>query len=157
MSEGFNIDNFLNSTLSEPNTRRPPIPAGTVLPGTFGMPEKRSAQGKKAGFEDRVFHFVDIPVEIDLTVNPSLREAIGQDKLILKYSFSVDLLSNGGLDMAKGKNNGLRQLRDALNKNNPGDTFSFMEIPGRIVLCKIGNRPYQGEVFDEIDSIARVG
>jgi hypothetical protein len=153
---GFDPNTFLGATLTEANTRRPPIPGGLSFPGTLGTPVSRTTEGKKESNLGKVYTFVDIPVEVDLTTNPSVRDLVGQDKVNLRYSFSLDISSSGVLDMAPGKNNGLRQLREALNMNTQGQPFNLMMVPGRQLLCKIGNRPYQGEVYDEIDSIARL-
>jgi len=38
-SSGFDPTVFLGATMTEANTRRPPIPAGSVLVGTFGEPK----------------------------------------------------------------------------------------------------------------------
>jgi len=153
---GFNVGNFLNAPLTEPNTRRPPIPAGTAVIGIFGnVPaEPRRVEGKDD--PSKVYFFLEIPVEVDLNQNPTLKEHVGQEKVNLRYSFSLDFTPTGQLDMSKGKNVGLRQLREALDLNKPGDTFSFAMVPGRPVLCKIKNRSGEGgEVYDEVGSIAR--
>jgi|SRR5580700_1375550 hypothetical protein len=154
-TSGFDPTQFLGATLTEANTRRPPIPGGLSFPGTFGTPEARNVQGKKDS--SKSYTFVDIPVEVDLSSNPAVQQQVGVDKVNLRFSFSIDLNPSGGFDMSPGKNNGLRQLREALNMNAQGQPFNLLMVPGRQVLCKIGNRPYQNEVYDEIDSIARLG
>lgn len=154
---GFDPNTFLGSTLTEANVRRPPIPAGLSFPGTLGTPTTRQVEGKKESTMGRTFVFVDVPVEVDITSNPQVHQQIGQDKVNLRYSFGLDVTASGGLDMAPGKNNGMRILRDALNMNQAGQPFNLLMIAGRQVLCMIGNRPYQGEVYDEISSIARIG
>lgn len=153
----FDPTAFLGATLTEPSVRRPPIPAGVVLPGQFGEVSFRQQQGTKDTNRDKIYTFCEIPVEVDLTSNPAIRQIVGQDKVTLRHNFSVDIGPDGkGFDLSPGKNGGLRQLREALDMNKPGDQFSFMAVPGRMVLCKIGARPYKGEIFDEIDSIARM-
>lgn len=154
---GFDPNTFLGATLTEANTRRPPIPAGLSFPGTLGAPTTRQVEGKKESTMGRVFVFVDIPVEVDITSNTQVHSLVGADKVTLRYSFGLDVTSSGGLDMSPGKNNGLRILRDALGMNEPGKPFNILMVAGRQVLCMIGNRPYQGEVYDEISSIARIG
>lgn len=156
-TSGFDPNTFLGSTLTEANLRRPPIPAGTALPGVLGLPTARQTEGKKETNLGQIYTWVDIPIEVDLTANPRVRELVGQDKVPLRYSFRLDVKPGGAIDMAMGKNGGLRNLREALNKNNTGDSFNLLtDVQGRVVLCSISNRPYQGEVFDEIDSIARM-
>jgi hypothetical protein len=152
---GFDPTIFLGATLTEANTRRPPIPGGTVLRGTFGEPKSRAVEGKKD--PSRTYTFVDIPVELDLTANPQVHSLIGLDKVTLSHSFSLDINhSGGGLDMSPGKNNGLRQLREALGMNTPGEPFNLMMVPGRQVLVTVKNEPYEGEVYDRVGAIAKI-
>jgi hypothetical protein len=154
---GFDPSLFMSATLTEPSVRRPPLPAGIVLRGTIGEPKFRQTQGTKDSNRGETYTWLDLPIEIDLpSQNPALATQIGTDKVTLTHSFRIDLAEGGkGFDMAVGKNSGLRQLREALDLNKPGDTFSIPMTQGRVVLAKISNRPYQGDVFDGIDSIAR--
>lgn len=154
---GFDPNTFLGATLTDANTRRPPIPAGLSFPGTLGTPTTRTAEGKKEATMGMTFVFVEIQVEVDVTSNPQVRELIKQDTAPLRYSFRLDVTPSGGIDMAPGKNTGLRILRDAVGMNTPGQPFNLLMVAGRQVLCRIGNRPYQGEVYDEVDSIAKLG
>lgn len=154
---GFDPSVFMSATLTEPSVRRPPLPAGIVLRGTIGEPKFRQTQGTKETNRDETYTWLDLPMEIDLpSQNPSLAQQIGTDKVTLTWSCRIDLAEGGrGFDMAVGKNTGLRQVREAVDLNKPGDTFAIPMLQGRVVLCKISNRPYQGEVFDGVDSLAR--
>lgn len=154
---GFDPSILLGATLTDANVRRPAIPAGLSFPGTLGIPTTRNTEGKKESNLGQVYTWVDIPIEVDVTSNPQVREAQNQDKVGLRYSFRLDLLASGGMDMSPGKNNGLRILRDALGMNEPGKPFNLLMITGRQVLCRISNRPYQGEVYDEVEGIAKLG
>lgn len=157
---GFDPAVFLGATTTEANTRRPPIPQGTVLRGTLGEPKFRQVEGKKESTFGQTFTFCRIPVEIDLTQNSAILAQIGQEKVTLNHEFGVDVAANGqGFDMAKGKNNGLRALREALGMNVQGQPFNIMMIVGRTVLCRIGNRPGapgSDEVFDEVAGVAKL-
>lgn len=156
-TSGFDPSLFLGATLTEANVRRPAIPAGLSFPGTLGTPTSRQSEGKKESNLGQLYTWVDIPVEVDITSNPQVRELVGQDKVNLRYSFGLDMTPSGGLDMGIGKNNGLRILRDALGMNVAGQPFNIFMAAGRQVLCRISNRPYQGEIFDEISTIAKLG
>lgn len=153
---GFDPSAFLGATMTEANTRRPPIPAGTALPGTLGEPKMRQTEGTKDTNRGVIYTFLEIPVELDLTSNSAVRQRVGQDKVTLIWSTSVDLTPTG-FDMSAGKNNGLRQLREALGMNQPGAPFNLLMVQGRPVLAMIKNEPYQGEVYDKIASLASVG
>jgi hypothetical protein len=154
---GFDPNVFLGATITEASVRRPPIPGGLSFPGTLGTPITRQTEGKKESNMGQMYLWCDIPVEVDITGNPQVKDHVGLDKVNLRYSFRLDTKPSGGLDMAPGKNNGLRILRDAVGMNVEGQPFNILMVAGRQVLCKIGNRPYQGEIYDEIDAIAKLG
>src|SRR5215468_1864483 len=140
VTSGFDPDTFLHAAITEESKRRPPIPAGLSLPGTLGTPTSRKTEGKKETNMGQTYVWVDVPIEIDLTGNPSVRESVGQDKVTLRYSFGLDMKPSGGLDLGVGKNNGLRILRDAVGLNVAGQPFMIDMVAGRQVLCRIGNR-----------------
>lgn len=152
---GYDPNIFLGATLTQANTRRPPIPGGTTLRGVFGKPATRQTEGKKETNMGVVYTWVDIPVELDLNQKPEILAIVGQEKVVLTHSFRLDI-GAGGLDMAPGKNNGLRQLRDALDMNKEGEPFQMFAVEGRAVLCMIKSNPYNGEIYDQIGSIAHI-
>ncbi len=155
MSSIFNPDSFLDSTTTDALTRRPPIPAGTELLGIIGEPKPRQSQGKKD--PTATFTFLDLPVEFDLTQNPQVRAHVGQDKVTLTYGFMVDITASGALDTAPGKNGRLRQLREALDMNKPGQTFNPRMLQGRQARFKISHRinEMDSEVYDQVDGVAK--
>lgn len=155
---GYDPSIFLGATLTQANTRRPPIPSGTVLRGTLGKPATRQTQGTKETNQGVIYTWVDIPVELDLTQNADVLKHVGQEKVVLTHSFRLDILAPPakGLDMSPGKNNGLRQLREAVDMNQDGAPFQMYAVEGRMILAAIKNDPYQGEVYDKIASIAHV-
>lgn len=160
----FDPSTFLNATISQANTRRPPIPAGTVLQGTLGEPKINRVVGKQEKNLGVVYFFLEIPVEVDLTTNPTLRDKIGQDKVMFSgpssFKGSMDFTPQGGLDTAPGKNNTLRILREALGMNQDGQDFSIMMAQGRTVLAQIKNDPDQNDpntIWDRIQTITKVG
>lgn len=159
--QSFDPNQLLGATLVDANVRRPAIPAGTVLVGTFGEPKFTQSEGKKDTNLGVVYTWLEIPVELDLTQNPTiLAHVFGSDaqqgKVNLQWKTSVDLNKDGGFDMGQGKNNGLRQLRTALDMNTPGQPFSIPMVQGRPVRVVIGGRTYEGEVYDQIQSLAKV-
>lgn len=154
---GFDPSVFLGATLTEANTRRPPVPGGSVLKGVLGEPKFRQVEGKQEKNLGVIYTFLEVPIKFDLTQTPGLADQIGQNEVSLQWSTGVDLLPNGqGFDMAKGKNNGLRILREALDLNVPGQPFNIMMIVGRSVLCTIKNDPYLDTVQDKVGSIAKI-
>ena len=151
----FDATTFLDATTTEANERRPPIPAGKILTGIIGEPNIRQTEGKKEKTLGQTFTWLDLPIVFDLNQDPEVRSVVGQDQVTLRFSTGLETTANGALDNSKGKNNGLRVLRDALGMNVPGQPFSIRMMQGKPVRCKIGSRPYQGEVYDEIDSLVK--
>lgn len=81
---------------------------------------------------------LDIKWEID---DEALKQELGR-KPTIKQGVMLDLTEDGkGLDMGKGRNVGLGQLREALGLNQPGQRFGFAMLPGGIARVKVGHRP----------------
>lgn len=162
MSGNFDPSVFMSATTTEANTRRPPIPAGTVLVGTIGEPKWSQSEGKQEKNLGVVYTWLELPIELDLTQNPTVLARVFGDgasegKVTLVWKTSIDVAKDGqGFDMGTGKNNGLRQLRTALDMNTPGQPFSVPMVQGRPVRVVIGARTYEGEVYDQINSLAKV-
>lgn len=153
----FDPATYLDATISEPSTRRPPLPAGREFIGTIGEVKSRtgSSPDKKTG-QMREWVALDIPVEIDLSSEPELAQVQGTTKVTLTDSMFLDLTSGNTIDNAPGKNNKLRRYREAIDMNKAGDTFSPRRMQGRPIRVKIKHDPYEGEVYDKIDAVARV-
>ena len=152
----FDPQTFLDATITEPSVKRPPLPAGRDFVGIIGEVKARAWQGKKDPTQSGIA--MDVPVEFDLSAYPDVQKALGGiSKVTLNDSIMLDLTENGAIDNSPGKNGKLRRYREALNMNKPGDTFSFRAMQGRPVLAKVKHRPYEGDLYDEIDSVARAG
>jgi hypothetical protein len=147
----FDPMTFLDTTITEPSTKRSPLPAGRDFVGIIGEVKARTWQGKKDPTQSGVV--MDVPVEIDLTAYPDVQ--IGATKVTLTDGIMLDLTPGGTIDNSPGKNGKLRRYREALNMNKPGDSFSFRAMQGRTIKVKISHREYDGELFDQIDSVVR--
>lgn len=152
-NSSFDLGTFLDASTTEALTRRPPIPAGKELLGTIGEPKPRQAQGKQD--PTKVYTFLDLPIEFDLSQDPAVHQLLGVDKVILTYGFPIDLSPSGGIDVTAGKNGRLRQLREALGLNVPGQPFSPRMLQGRMAKFRISHREYDNEMFDQVDSIVK--
>jgi len=152
MTSAFDVETFLDATTTEALQRRPPLPAGMDFTATLGEPKGR--QGEKDG---RAWKAIDFPVEIDLTAYPDVQKALGGvEKAILKYGFVLDLNEGGMIDWGVGKNNRLRKLREAVGMNVPGQAFNMRGMQGRMIKVKIKHVPFEGDILDDIDSVAKV-
>lgn len=84
------------------------------------------------------------------------KELTGRNPLRSKQDIMLDLTETGALDFAKGKNIGLGRLREALDLNTPGAPFSFGMVQGRMALCKVNHREFDGNMFDEVKAVAKL-
>lgn len=154
MDSAFDPMLLLAATTTEALVRRPPIPAGTELIGTVGEPKARQSQGVKDS--SKTYTFIDFPIELDLSSVAGLPEIVGAPKVTLTYGVGLQLTDAGLIDWGIGKNSGLRRMREALDMNTPGSPFSIQGMQGRPIRVKVGQRTYEGDLFDEIDSVAKV-
>lgn len=150
MSSQFDPVMFLDASLTEPTTKRPPLPVGDYF-ATVGDVKSRAWQGKKDPTKNGIAF--DVPLEVQ--VPDALQSAIGQPKVVISDSIMLDLTEGGTIDNAPGKNRRLRLYREALNMNKPGDTFSARSMQGRPVKVKITHEVYEGEIYERIDSVTR--
>jgi hypothetical protein len=151
----FDPSQFLDASTTEASVRRPPLPVGEYQ-GTLGEPKFRQTEGKKDTNLGVRYTWLDIPVTIDLTQYADLQASIGVDQVILTYSGRVDTSPSGGIDYGKGKSPGFRQIREATGLNQAGQPFTPRQLQGRVVRVRVKHEPYQGELIDNIDSVAKV-
>lgn len=87
-----------------------------------------------------------------------VKEMLGRDKVLVKQGIMLDITEAGGLDMGKGKNVGLGRLRAACNLNNPGQAFSFQQLPGQMAKVTVSHRPDKDDhekIYPEIKTVVR--
>ena len=149
----FDPSAFLDATTTEANVKRSPIPAGTDVIAVIGEPKARTWTGKTDPTKSGIV--VDVPLEIDLTAYPELAAFVGLPKVTLTDGLMLDTTESGGIDNSPGKNGKLRRYREALGLNEPGQPFSFRMMQGRMIKVKIKHRTYEGEIYDEVDSVAK--
>jgi hypothetical protein len=155
-SSTFDPSAFLDATTTEALTRRPPIPAGSVLQGVIIDAVGRSWSSNKPEAKVKSGIAVDLKVEIDLTSYPEIHKTLGVDKVILTPGIMLDMKEDGkSIDWSTGKNGNLRRYREALGMNEPGQPFSIRQMVGRSLLVKVKHRIYEGEFYDEVDSVAK--
>lgn len=152
MSSQFSPDSFLDATITEPTTRRPPLPAGRDFIGIIGEVKSTAWQGKKDPSQSGIR--IDVPIEIDITATPDVLAIVGQEKIVLIDGIMLDTTPGGSIDNSPGKNSKLRRYREALNMNKPGDAFSFRQMQGRQIRVKIKHELFEGDILDKIESVA---
>lgn len=157
----FDPAEFLDATTTEALVRRPPLPVGDYL-GLTGDITSESWSSNKPDAKVKSGIKFNIPVKIDLSQYPEQKAALGGiEAVTLTAGVMIDSAVNPAtgkatIDWGVGKNGGLRRWRDATGCNNPGETFSPRQMSGRQVLVKVKHRVYQGEAYDEVDSVAKV-
>jgi hypothetical protein len=153
---GFDPEKFLDMGTEKAGVRRPPISPGLSFLGTIGEPKARVNQGKAGGpNEGKTYVFCDVPITLDLSTSPSEVQKVGVDKVTLRHGFSIEFDSNGELDFSPGKNRVLTTYREILNLNQAGVRFTPRMLMGRIVRAKVKHRTNEGEIYDDIDSVAK--
>lgn len=157
----FDPEEFLGATTTDALVRRPPLPIGDYL-GITGDITSESWSSNKPDAKVKSGVKFNIPVRIDLSQYPEQQALLGGiEAVVLTAGVMIDSVVNpttgkATIDWGVGKNGGLRRWREATNCNNPGETFSPRQMSGRQVLVKVKHRPYQGELYDDIDSVAKV-
>ena len=144
---------FLDTTITEPSTKRNPLTAGADFVGIIGEVKSRTWTGRADPTKGGVV--VDVPIVVDLSAYPDEAKRVGADKVTLTDGIMLDITEGGMIDNSPGKNGKLRRYREALDMNKPGDAFSFRAMQGRTIKVKISHRTYEGEIFDQVDSVAK--
>lgn len=148
----FDPASFLDATVAEPNTRRPPLPVGDYQATISDL--KASNWQKKDDPSKQGAMFTAV-LKIHVT-DATIQAAIGTDSVTLSDTIFLDTTPSGGLDNAPGKNGSLRRYREALDMNKAGIPFVARQMIGRTLKVKIKHEPYNGEMQDRIDGVARI-
>ena len=152
----FDPNAFLDATTTEALVKRPPIPVGTVLQGIITDAVARSWTSQKETAKVKAGIAVDLKIEINLNAYPDVKAIVGADTVVMTPGIMLDMKEDGkSIDWSVGKNGNLRRYREALDMNKPGEPFSIRQMVGRALLVKIKHRTYEGEFYDEVDSVAK--
>lgn len=148
----FDAQSFLDMSVTDSNsTEFVPVPEGDYV----AIAEKidvRPWQKK----DDPSVAGLTLEVHWAFDATPELKEQLGRDKITVKQGVMLDLTESGGLDMGKGRNVSLGKLRAALDLNNPGQAFSFNQIPGRPAKVQVKHRIHEGAIYAEVKAVAHI-
>ena len=153
-ASSFDPSQFLDATTTEALVRRPPLPVGDYL-AVVGEPVSRSWTSQKPDARVKSGIAIDLPLVIDVTLYSAAHAVVGVDTVTLKAGIMLDLNESGAIDWGMGKNGALRRYREALGMNEAGKPFSIRQMQGRIIKVKVKHRPYEGEFYEEVDSVAK--
>ena len=151
VDSSFNPEQFLGAALTAPLTKRPPASAGRPFDAIIQMPKIRPWSSEKGGVSRSGFA-ADIPLAIQLP--PEEIAKVGQDSITLTDSVFLDTTPAGGLDMAPGRNRGLRRYYDATGLNKPGTTMQH--LAGRNVKVILKHQiadDGSGDRYERVDAI----
>lgn len=158
MTSIFDPQQFFDSTTTEAAEKRDNLPTTREYIATIDDISGRSVQGKKD--PNQTYLFFDYPMTINLKDEyPEIARQVGIDKLTLRYGCGVDLTEGGAIDWSKGRNNGLRMLREATGTNVAGEAWSPRTLVGRRIRVTLKLREYpegSGNMVEDIKSIAKV-
>ncbi len=154
----FDPSQFLDSTTTEAAEKRDNLPTTQEYNAELGEVSAKSVQGKKD--TTQTYLFFEYPVVVNLKDEyPDIAAKIGVDKITMKYGASVDLTEGGAIDWSKGKNSGLRILREATGTNVAGQAWSARMLQGRRVRIAIKLREYpegSGNLIEDVKSVAKI-
>lgn len=159
MTSAFNPEAFLAATIDAPSEKRDPLPVhnpdspdGCYIAAVKEV-KSRVWEGKTEKSAGKSGIAFDVTLELD--VPQSLQGGQGTAKRILSDSIMLDLTEAGQIDNGKGKNNRLRMYREALNLNNPGDSFSALKMVGRPIKFKIEHELYNDAIQERVKQVLR--
>lgn len=149
----FDPASFLDATTTDASVKRPPLPPGDYTAIT-GQLTSKAWESKKP--EAKIKSGIKFEVPLSLEVPLAVQEQLGLGPtLSFTDSIMLEVTEQGGIDYSPGKNGGLRRYRDACNCNQAGQPFSPRMLEGKAVKVKIGHKVYEGEVYDEIQGVAK--
>lgn len=149
-SSAFDPDTFMSSSTTEQgSTSFTPIPNGDYTAVIEDVSKPRSAGD--AVVMDVTFKIMNPP--------QAVLDAVGRTTLTVKRGYFLDLTPDNRLDMGKGKNVGLNQLREALGQNKAGVVWSPLLLRGAgPVKIQVSQRAAKGsdQVFNDVKSVGKM-
>ena len=142
---------FLDVTMDAPTEKRDPLPIGDYT-AVIGEVTSRAWQGKADPTKSGIA--LDVPLTIDVPAEIQASLGLGST-LNLKDSIMLDLTDSGMIDNAKGKNRQLRNYREALDMNKPGDVFSPRKMQGQVITVKVTHEIYQDAPVERISGVTK--
>ena len=146
----FDAQAFLDATTSEVNsTKVIPVPMGEYV-GVIDKVTPRqwqSKDGSQTGIALDVIWLIE---------DESVKEFLGRDSVTCKQGIMLDFTPQGTVDTSEGKNVGLGRLREAVGKNNPGESFSFNMLQGLMAKVSVHHRVVGDDTFAEVKAVARM-
>lgn len=150
----FDAAAFLQSSVSESNsTALIPCPQGEYhgIISKIAPRQWQSKDGTQSGVALDVFWLVE---------DAGVKATCGREEVVVKQGLMLDTNPQGGLDMSAGKNVGLGRLREAVGKNQPGESFSFAMLPGLMAKISVNHREDRNDpsiTYAEVKLVTKLG
>ena len=151
MPSAFDPETFAASTTNAANeTSFAPVPAGEYTAVIDDVVIRSTDYGPVA----------DVVWSID---DGALKSTLGRDKITVKQGVFLDVTDgpNGPtLDMSKGKNIALGRIREALDLNEEGQSFSLKMLKGAgPASIRVVHKPAKDsdEIYANVKSVGRAG
>lgn len=143
----FDEDAFMSSTSEgEMDTEFTPVPVGEY-PAVVKKLATRSGSSEKGDWA-----VLDVTWGID---DAQVSKITGFDSPSVRQSIFLDVTESGGLDLGKGKNINLGQLREALGQNGSG-AWSPSMLEGNVATILVEHRLYDGRTFADVKSVSAI-
>lgn len=134
MASTFNTDQFLSTEhKGAMDTKLIPCDKGEYRAQINTLKARKL---EKEGEEPRII--MDVLWEV---LDESQKKKTGLEKVFAKQGIFCDVLPNGSLDMGKGKNIQLGQLREALGQNRSDRPWAPKMLIGQVAKVAVEPRP----------------
>lgn len=153
----FDPNVFLDATTTEVNEKRAIIPVDnpdspdglyTAVIGEIKTDSGTIGKGDNIGKP-----WISMIVPLKLQFGPAVQGLGLPAEFQLTDRAFLDLTPQGGLDNSKGKNNQQRKYRDATGLNQPGESFSWRMLTGKMVKVKLAHELYEGNIVEKVSQI----
>jgi hypothetical protein len=147
----LNTETFLQTTTEAVlDDHLDPCPPGEWL-AIASAPEIKDFEFKKGDHVGETGYRMVIKWDVQ---DEAAKTAVDREKLTVTQSVLLDVTEDGtGLDMGKGKNIGLGQIRTALGQNTPGAAWSPAMIEGQAAKIKVVAEMYLDRVTANITAV----
>lgn len=161
----FDPNLFLDATVTEVNTKRPPLPENnpaspdglyTAVIGEVKMASGTIGKGERVG-QPWLQAIVPLQIEVPQQVQEQLGIKLDKGTITLTDRPMLDLTPQGTLDNSIGRNRAQKAYREALDMNKAGDVWSWRKAGGQVLKVRIKHDMYEGEIQERIGGLFRMG
>lgn len=132
------------------DTRSTPIPIGEYT-AIIEDVDAAAWQGKKDPSQSGIKLLCKLNID-----DANVKAFLEREKVVITHDIMLDTTPAGGLDLGKGKNVRLGQLREAVGLNSPSDPFGFRMLVGKVLKVKIDHELYQGQPQAKVAGVAKI-